>query len=104
MLFLIICLLASAKLGTPATDSNATTYFNRTSFPENFMFGVASSSYQYEGNVGGHRGQSLWENFTRSFPERIAGGTNALVANDFFNRYEFSTKIIVKMDSNASRV
>ncbi|KAB5533685.1 hypothetical protein DKX38_016771 [Salix brachista] len=46
MLLLIICLLASAKLGTPATDSNATTNFNRTSFPENFMFGVASSSYQ----------------------------------------------------------
>lgn len=46
MLLLIICQLASAKLGTPATDSKATTNFNRTSFPENFMFGVASSSYQ----------------------------------------------------------
>jgi len=46
MLFLIICLLASAKLVMPTTDSNVTAYFNRTSFPENFTFGVASSSYQ----------------------------------------------------------
>ena len=46
MLFLIICLLASAKLVMATTDSNVTAYFNRTSFPENFTFGVASSSYQ----------------------------------------------------------
>ncbi|KAJ6978473.1 beta-glucosidase 13 [Populus alba] len=103
MFFLIICLLASAKLVMPTTDSNVTAYFNRTSFPENFTFGVASSSYQYEGNVGGHRGQSIWENFTRSYPERIDGGTNAHIANDFYNRYVNDLQILEDLHMDAFR-
>jgi len=31
-----------------------------------FQFFV--NGIKYEGNVGGHRGQSIWENFTRSYP------------------------------------
>lgn len=46
-------------------------------FPADFKFGAASASYQVEGgwNVDG-RGPSIWDNFTHTYPERIADRSN----------------------------
>ncbi|KAF5204229.1 Beta-glucosidase, partial [Thalictrum thalictroides] len=46
-----------------------TSKFNRTSFPKSFLFGTASSSYQYEGayNEDG-RGPSIWDTYTHEHP------------------------------------
>ncbi|KOM50771.1 hypothetical protein LR48_Vigan08g159800 [Vigna angularis] len=43
---------------------------NRTSFPPAFIFGTASSAYQYEGaaNEGG-RGPSIWDTFSHQHPD-----------------------------------
>ncbi|KAF5183152.1 Beta-glucosidase [Thalictrum thalictroides] len=50
-------------------EFNSSTAFNRSSFPRNFVFGTASSSYQYEGayNEDG-RGPSIWDTYTRQHP------------------------------------
>ncbi|KAK2975466.1 hypothetical protein RJ640_028572 [Escallonia rubra] len=42
---------------------------SRTSFPQGFLFGTASSSYQYEGAAfeGGRR-PSIWDTFTHKYP------------------------------------
>lgn len=56
-------------------------------FPDDFLFGVASSAYQVEGawNVDG-KGPSVWDVFTHAHPERIKDGQNGDVGP---NSYEF---------------
>ena len=34
-------------------------------FPKDFKFGVATSSYQIEGNNYGHCGKSIWDDFAK---------------------------------------
>ncbi|KMZ67782.1 putative Beta-glucosidase [Zostera marina] len=41
---------------------------NRESFPDGFVFGAASSAYQYEGAAKqGGRGPSIWDKFSHTF-------------------------------------
>ncbi|KAG6621464.1 hypothetical protein I3842_Q025600 [Carya illinoinensis] len=49
---------------------------NRSSFPAGFIFGTASSYYQYEGAAKeGGRGPSIWDTFTHRYPDRpLEGG------------------------------
>ncbi|KAK3030132.1 hypothetical protein RJ639_038881 [Escallonia herrerae] len=62
---------------------------NRTSFPRGFLFGTASSSYQYEGAAfeGGRR-PSIWDTFAHKYPGKIADGSNGDVAIDSYHRYK----------------
>lgn len=56
-------------------------------FPDDFLFGVASSAYQTEGawNLSG-RGLGVWDEFTHKYPERIIDRSNADVGP---NSYEY---------------
>ncbi|PON51685.1 Glycoside hydrolase [Trema orientale] len=66
-------------LGSAATISTTTAaeipnhygavFLNRTSFPPGFIFGTASSSYQYEGAAKEDgRGPSIWDTYTHRYP------------------------------------
>ncbi|RLN77529.1 hypothetical protein BBJ28_00014921 [Nothophytophthora sp. Chile5] len=62
-------------------------------FPDDFMFGSATASYQVEGayNESG-RTPSIWDDFCREQP----GMECADVADDFFHRYQTDTKLMVE--------
>ncbi|KAI7748197.1 hypothetical protein M8C21_002906 [Ambrosia artemisiifolia] len=63
---------------------------NRKSFPNGFVFGTASSAYQYEGAVKEDgRGPATWDTFAHTFG-KISDFSNADVAVDQYHLYEAS--------------
>jgi len=78
--------------------------FNRSSFPPGFLFGTASSAYQYEGAAReGGRDPSIWDTFTHLHPDKIADGSNGDVADDFYHRYKEDIKNMKKMGMDTFR-
>ncbi|XP_073010429.1 beta-glucosidase 24-like [Typha latifolia] len=76
----------------------------RSAFPAGFVFGTASSAYQYEGAAREDgRGPSIWDTFTHKHPEKIANGSNGDVAIDSYHRYKEDVAIMNDMGLNAYR-
>ncbi|KAM7502628.1 hypothetical protein LguiB_001532 [Lonicera macranthoides] len=74
---------------------------SRKDFPSDFVFGSASSAYQYEGAVTeGGRGPSIWDTFT----EDAADGFHAREAVDHYHRYEEDIAILKEMGFDAYRL
>jgi beta-glucosidase len=72
-------------------------------FPENFVWGTATSSYQIEGAVGvDGRGRSIWDTFTHT-PGRIEDGSTGDVANDHYHRYKDDVALIRDLGVKAYR-
>ncbi|KAH7484240.1 hypothetical protein PRIC1_003542 [Phytophthora ramorum] len=62
-------------------------------FPEDFLFGSATASYQVEGAVKeGGRTPSIWDEYCRTQP----GLKCANVADDFYHRYRDDVKLMVE--------
>ncbi|KAG2502425.1 hypothetical protein JM18_007954 [Phytophthora kernoviae] len=62
-------------------------------FPEDFLFGSATASYQVEGAAKeGGRTPSIWDQFCRERP----GVKCANVADDFYHRYKDDIKLMVE--------
>ncbi|GLT51250.1 hypothetical protein SLA2020_246710 [Shorea laevis] len=58
---------------------------NRSSFPDGFIFGAGSSAYQYEGATRADgRQPSIWDTFTKLYPEKITDRSNGDVADEFY--------------------
>ncbi|XP_018567100.1 myrosinase 1 isoform X3 [Anoplophora glabripennis] len=78
--FIFCCLLAISI----ADDET-----NNKLFPEDFMFGAATASYQVEGawDEDG-KGENIWDRFTHSHPEFIANNDNGDVACDSYHKYK----------------
>ncbi|XP_002513440.2 beta-glucosidase 12 isoform X2 [Ricinus communis] len=78
--------------------------FNRSNFPTGFIFGTASSAYQYEGaSKEGGKGPSIWDTFTHTNPGKIKDGSNGDVAVDQYHRYKEDVKIMKEMGLDAYR-
>ncbi|XP_020420693.1 non-cyanogenic beta-glucosidase [Prunus persica] len=94
---------SKADIRAPPTHFD-TASLNRSSFPEGFIFGVGSGSYQYEGaaNEGG-RGPSIWDAFTRKYPEKINDSSNGDIAVDQYHRYKEDVGIMKNMGWDAYR-
>ncbi|MEX3963912.1 GH1 family beta-glucosidase [Paraburkholderia sp. EG286B] len=72
-------------------------------FKENFVWGVATSSYQIEGAAREDgRGESIWDTFCR-VPGKVVKGESGDVACDHYHRLEEDLDLMVQMGVNAYR-
>ncbi|XP_048323427.2 beta-glucosidase 17-like [Ziziphus jujuba] len=70
------------------TSAQALT-LSRTSFPNSFIFGAASSAYQYEGAAHAYgKGSSIWDTFTSTHPEKILDHSSGIIADEFYYQYK----------------
>ncbi|XP_009617373.1 beta-glucosidase 18-like [Nicotiana tomentosiformis] len=78
-------------------------YPNSVSFPSTFLFGTASSSYQFEGAfLSDGKGLNNWDVFTHE-AGHIADGSNGDIALDHYNRYREDIKLMEDMGVNSFR-
>ncbi|CAH9079181.1 unnamed protein product [Cuscuta epithymum] len=76
---------------------------SRGSFPGGFVFGTASSAYQYEGAVNEDgRGKTIWDTFVTK-RGKILDSSNADVALDQYHRYEEDVQLMKDMGMDAYR-
>ncbi|XP_037496883.1 LOW QUALITY PROTEIN: beta-glucosidase 24 [Jatropha curcas] len=68
---------------------NSVAPISRNSFPKDFIFGVASSACQSEGaaDTDGKK-PSIWDTFTKNYPQKIKDRSTGDVADDFYHRYK----------------
>ncbi|GAB4832651.1 hypothetical protein Ancab_006669, partial [Ancistrocladus abbreviatus] len=86
----------------PCSEDNAP--LHRRLFPPDFIFGASSSAYQYEGAAHEDgRGMSIWDTFTKDFPEKIADHSNGNVAVDFYHRYKEDIQLMKEMGLDSFR-
>nr|GEW85478.1 beta-glucosidase 12 [Tanacetum cinerariifolium] len=72
---------AISNVGLPPNWGLST--INRSSFPDDFIFGSASSSFQNEGGANDDgRAPSIWDTFARKHPDKIVDHSNAITATD----------------------
>ncbi|KAG8650178.1 beta-glucosidase 24 [Manihot esculenta] len=103
-IFFLISLLALMKPAMTDDADKIPTDFNRSYFPDDFIFGTATSAYQIEGaaNISG-KGPSVWDTFTHEYPERIRDKSNGDIAVDFYHRYQEDIQNVKNMGFNAFR-
>jgi beta-glucosidase len=61
--------------------------FTRRDFPEGFLFGAATSSYQIEGHSFGGAGPTHWDTFAAT-PGNVVRAENGAIACDHYHRWE----------------
>ncbi len=72
-------------------------------FPDNFVWGVATSSFQIEGAARDDgKGPSIWDAFCRQ-PRAIADSSNGDIACDHYHRWAEDLDIIADLGVNAYR-
>ena len=72
-------------------------------FPEGFLWGTATASYQIEGawNEGG-KGESIWDRFAHT-PGKIDNGDTGDVAADHYRLYKDDVRLMKALGANAYR-
>ncbi|OVA15361.1 Glycoside hydrolase [Macleaya cordata] len=77
---------------------------SRVDFPDGFVFGTASSAYQFEGAVNeGNKGDSIWDTFTKRRPGRIMDFSNADTAVDQYHRFKSDVDLMKDLGMDAYR-
>jgi beta-glucosidase len=74
-----------------------------SAFPDDFVWGAATASYQIEGaaNEDG-RGESVWDRFCAT-PGKVRNGDNGAVACDFYHRYSDDIRLMNELGIDAFR-
>ncbi|KAK3222884.1 hypothetical protein Dsin_009909 [Dipteronia sinensis] len=76
---------------------------SRASFPKGFVFGTASSAFQYEGAVKEDgRGPTVWDTFSHTFG-KIADFSNADVTVDQYHRFAEDIQLMKDMGVDSYR-
>jgi beta-glucosidase len=73
------------------------------SFPQDFLWGAATASYQIEGAVREDgRGESIWDRFSAT-PGKVRNGDTGEVACDFYHRYREDIGLMRELGLGAFR-
>lgn len=73
------------------------------SFPDGFLWGAATASYQIEGAAHeGGRGPSIWDDFSHT-PGKVANGHTGDVACDHYHRVEADVEMMADLGLRAYR-
>lgn len=73
------------------------------SFPDGFVWGAATASYQIEGAAREDgRGESIWDRFSHT-PGRVRNGDTGDVACDHYHRYRGDVALLAGLGLNAYR-
>ncbi|XP_058094683.1 beta-glucosidase 18-like isoform X2 [Magnolia sinica] len=76
---------------------------DRSQFPQDFLFGTATSSYQVEGGyLEGNKGLSNWDVFSH-IPGKVTDGSNGDVADDHYHRYMEDIELMHSLGVNSYR-
>ena len=75
---------------------------SRSDFPGDFLFGVATSSYQIEGHSFGGAGRTHWDDFAAT-PGNVARAENGAVACDHFHRMDEDLDLIRDLGTDVYR-
>jgi beta-galactosidase len=72
-------------------------------FPDGFLWGTATASYQIEGAVTEDgRGQSIWDTFAHT-PGRVLNGDTGDIADDHYHRYADDVALMEELNVGAYR-
>ncbi|MFH1760901.1 MAG: GH1 family beta-glucosidase [bacterium] len=72
-------------------------------FPDNFLWGASTASYQIEGGVNQDgRGETIWDRFCR-IPNKVLNNDNGNIACDHYNRYREDIAIMKQIGLQAYR-
>ncbi|XP_047336468.1 putative beta-glucosidase 41 [Impatiens glandulifera] len=83
---------------------NHSNSLSRADFPDGFVFGTASSAYQFEGAVDeGNKGLSIWDTFSK-LPGRILDFSNADTAVDQYHRFQNDIELMKDLGMDAYRL
>lgn len=75
----------------------------KTSFPENFLWGAATASYQVEGAAfEDGRGESIWDRFSHT-PGNVLDGDTGDVACDHYHLWQDDIELMKQLGINAYR-
>jgi len=75
----------------------------RVNFPDDFLWGAATSAYQIEGSpLADGAGPSIWQRFAHT-PGMTSNGDNGDIACDHYNRMESDVALMKKMGLKAYR-
>ncbi|CAB3241222.1 unnamed protein product [Arctia plantaginis] len=70
-------------------------YGPKICFPNDFVFGVATASYQIEGawNISG-KSESIWDHYTHEHPDRVFDHTNGDVADGSYYKFKEDVRLM----------
>nr|CAA64442.1 beta glucosidase [Manihot esculenta] len=104
IVFLVSLLLVLTNQATAFDGDFIPLNFSRSYFPDDFIFGTATSAYQIEGAANKFgRGASVWDTFTHQYPERILDHSTGDVADGFYYRFKGDIQNVKNMGFNAFR-
>ena len=76
--------------------------YSRADFPEGFLFGAATSSYQIEGHAHGGAGLTHWDSFAAT-PGNVVRAENGALACDHYHRFEDDFDLMAEAGFDAYR-